>query len=87
MQMLSTGFCGKKWSYSYLTVAPKWLLFTGRQYLGISQLPTKSHFRGLAINGITDFLLQLQLLACSTFIIGYKVDTGKSFTLQRENLL
>ena len=55
MQMLSTGFCGKKWSYSYLTVAPKWLIITGRQYLGISQLPTKSHFRGLAINGITDF--------------------------------
>ena len=86
MQMLSTGFCGKKWSYSYLTVAPKWLIFTGRQYLGILQLPTKSHFRGLAINGITDFCCSYSM-ACSTFIIGYKVDTGKFFTLQRENLL
>ena len=55
MQMLSTGFCCKKWSYGYLAVTPKWLIFTGRQYLGILQLPTKSHFRGLAINRIGIF--------------------------------
>ena len=55
MQMLSTGFFCKKWSYSYLTVAPKWLIFTGRQYLGIWQLSTKFQLPGMARTGVTAF--------------------------------